>query len=176
MTSRMAARILIILSSLAPLAAQADSKDKDKFPFLEATVAQLQAEMAAGSLTSQQLTRAYIERIEELDSAGPGVNSIMELNPDALEMARKADELRRKGVVLGPLHGIHWRQDADQRRIVCARGTARVARFHRRRESACRGCGHPRKDDIVRVGKFPLNGIDQRLVGSRRSGAQPLRH
>ena len=106
MTSRMAARILIILSSLAPLAAQADSKDKDKFPFLEATVAQLQAEMAAGSLTSQQLTRAYIERIEELDSAGPGVNSIMELNPDALEMARKADELRRKGVVLGPLHGI----------------------------------------------------------------------
>ena len=106
MTSRMAARILIILSSLAPLAAQADSKDKDKFPFLEATVAQLQAEMAAGSLTSQQLTRAYIERIEELDSAGPGVNSIMELNPGALEMARKADELRRKGVVLGPLHGI----------------------------------------------------------------------
>ena len=109
MTSRMAGRILILVSlMLVPLVAQADSKDKDKdkFPFLEATVAQLQAEMAAGSLTSQQLTRAYLERIQELDSTGPGVNSIMELNPDALEMARNADALRRKGVVLGPLHGI----------------------------------------------------------------------
>jgi amidase len=109
MTSRMAGRILILVSlMLVPLVAQADSKDKDKdkFRFLEATVAQLQAEMAAGSLTSQQLTRAYLERIQELDSTGPGVNSIMELNPDALEMARNADALRRKGVVLGPLHGI----------------------------------------------------------------------
>jgi amidase len=107
MTSRMAGRILILVSLLlVPFVAQADSKDKDKFPFLEATVAQLQAEMAAGSLTSQQLTRAYLERIQELDSTGPGVNSIIELNPDALEMARNADALRRKGVVLGPLHGI----------------------------------------------------------------------
>jgi amidase len=62
--------------------------------------------MASGHLTSERLTRAYIERIHDLDSRGPGVNSIMELNPDALAMARKADELRRRGVVLGPLHGI----------------------------------------------------------------------
>lgn len=108
MTSRMAGRILLIALLLVPLAAQADSKDKDKdkFPFLEATVAQLQAEMAAGRLTSERLTRAYIERIHDLDSTGPGVNSIMELNPDALAMARRADELRRQGKVLGPLHGI----------------------------------------------------------------------
>jgi amidase len=108
MTPRMAGRILLIALLLVPLAAQADSKDKDKdkFPFLEATVAQLQAEMAAGRLTSEKLTRAYIERIHDLDSTGPGVNSIMELNPDALAMARRADELRREGKVLGPLHGI----------------------------------------------------------------------
>jgi len=108
MTPRMAGRILLIALLLAPLAAQADpkDKDKDKFPFLEATVAQLQAEMAAGRLTSEKLTRAYIERIHDLDSTGPGVNSIMELNPDALAMARRADELRRQGKVLGLLHGI----------------------------------------------------------------------
>ena len=108
MTSRMAGRILLIALMLVPLAAQGDpkDKDKDKFPFLEATVAQLQAEMAAGRLTSEKLTRAYIERIHDLDSTGPGVNSIMELNPDALAMARRADELRRQGKVLGPLHGI----------------------------------------------------------------------
>jgi amidase len=100
----MTRRILITVLLLSPLATRADSDDK--FPFREATVAQLQAEMAAGRLTSERLTRAYIDRIHDLDSNGPGVNSIMELNPDALALARKADDLRRHGVVLGPLHGI----------------------------------------------------------------------
>src|SRR6202035_4487493 len=94
------------------LAAQADNKDKDKdkddFPFLEATVTQLEARMAAGTLTSEQLTRAYIQRIAKLDQGGPGVgvNALVELNPDALAIARHADALRRQGKVLGPLHGI----------------------------------------------------------------------
>jgi amidase len=100
----MAGRILVATLLLLPLAARAEHDDR--FPFLEATVAQLQAQMAAGHLTSEQLTRAYIERIHDLDSRGPGVNSIMELNPDALAMARKADDQRRHGLVLGPLHGI----------------------------------------------------------------------
>jgi len=110
MTSCMAGRTLLIALLLAPLAAQADAKDKDKFPYLEATVAQLQAEMAAGRLTSEKLTRAYIERIEQLDQPGPqtglGVNAIIELNPDAIAIARRLDDMRRKGTVLGPLHGI----------------------------------------------------------------------
>ncbi|PYP83056.1 MAG: amidase [Candidatus Angelobacter sp. Gp1-AA117] len=72
----------------------------------EATVAQLQAEMAAGRLTSEQLTQEYISRILALDQSGPGVNAVIELNPDALVMARNADALRRRGMVLGPLHGI----------------------------------------------------------------------
>src|SRR5712671_7121821 len=81
MTPRMAGRILVTALLLSPLSARAQSDGG--FPFLEATVAQLQAEMASGRLTSEQLTRAYIERIHALDSGGPGVNSIMELNPDA---------------------------------------------------------------------------------------------
>src|SRR5438094_9340167 len=72
----------------------------------EATIAQLQAEMAAGKLTSVQLTREYIARIQALDQSGPNVNSVIELNPDALAMAKHADDLRRHGTVLGPLHGI----------------------------------------------------------------------
>src|SRR5947207_14834716 len=72
----------------------------------EATVAQLQAEMASGQLTSEQLTNEYIARIVALDQNGPGVNAVIELNPDALAMARNADALRRHGTVLGPLHGI----------------------------------------------------------------------
>ena len=104
MISRMARRILVTALLLSPLAALAEPDDT--FPFREATVAQLQAQMAAGRLTSEQLTRAYIDRIHALDSSGPGVNAVMELNPDALTLARKADEMRRHGVVLGPLHGI----------------------------------------------------------------------
>jgi amidase len=72
----------------------------------EATVVQLEAEMAAGKLTSEQLTREYIARIAALDQSGPGVNAVIELNPDAIAMAKNADALRKKGTVLGPLHGI----------------------------------------------------------------------
>lgn len=72
----------------------------------EATVAQLQAEMQQGKLTSEQLTREYISRIIALDQGENGVNSVIELNPDALAMAKNADKLRKKGQVLGPLHGL----------------------------------------------------------------------
>ena len=72
----------------------------------EATIAQLQAEMASGKLTSEKLTGEYIARINALDQNGPGVNSVIELNPDALSMAKNADKLRKQGKVLGPLHGI----------------------------------------------------------------------
>jgi amidase len=72
----------------------------------EETVADLQAKMAAGKLTSVQLTQYYIDRINALDQTGPNVNSVIEFNPDALAMAQGADNLRAKGTVLGPLHGI----------------------------------------------------------------------
>src|SRR6266568_3602623 len=72
----------------------------------EFTVAQLQAEMAGGRLTSVQLTQFYLDRIAALDQAGPNVNSVIELNPDALKLARTADNRRAQGKVIGPLHGI----------------------------------------------------------------------
>jgi len=74
--------------------------------FNEATVVQLQAQMTAGTLTSVELTNFYVNRILALDQNGPAVNSVIELNPDALSMAKNADALRAKGKVLGPLHGI----------------------------------------------------------------------
>jgi amidase len=72
----------------------------------EMTVAQLEKAMANGTLTSVELTKAYISRIMAIDQSGPGVNAVIELNPDALNMAQNADNLRRHGIVLGPLHGI----------------------------------------------------------------------
>ena len=101
--------VAVVLVLFAPLAANADADTNRHSPrprLEEATVAQLQAAMASGRLSSEQLTRAYIGRILAFDQDGPGVNSVMELNPDALEMAHRADALRRRGRVLGPLHGI----------------------------------------------------------------------
>jgi amidase len=74
--------------------------------FNEATVADLQAKMAAGTITSEQLTKYYLHRILALDQNGPGVNSVIELNPEAIRIAEQMDDLRRRGKVLGPLHGI----------------------------------------------------------------------
>ena len=106
--SKWVIRLLILAILLAPAFAVAQNTASNAVPTQhnEATVAQLQAEMAAGTLTSEALTKEYIARIIALDQNGPGVNAVIELNPDALAMARNADALRRKGVVLGPLHGI----------------------------------------------------------------------
>jgi len=113
MTTPVMRTILFAALLLSPLAAANDkvatrNDDEDNIPTRhnEATVAQLQAEMASGRLTSEELTEEYIARIIALDQNGPGVNAVIELNPDALAMARHADRLRRQGHVLGPLHGI----------------------------------------------------------------------
>ncbi len=72
----------------------------------EATVAELQAAMTAGQLTAISLTNFYLTRIATLDQKGPRVNSIIEVNPDAQDIARQLDAERRAGRVRGPLHGI----------------------------------------------------------------------
>ena len=72
----------------------------------DATVAELQAAMTAGQVTSFSLVNAYLRRIANLDQAGPKVNSIIEVNPDAQAIAQKLDAERRAGRVRGPLHGI----------------------------------------------------------------------
>src|SRR5437870_6422733 len=88
------------------VAARANGDEDDLNRFNEATVAQLQDRMSSGLLTSVELTSLYIKRIQRLDQNGPGVNAVIELNPDALAAAKNADDLRRRGKVLGPLHGI----------------------------------------------------------------------
>ena len=97
---------MTLFAALAvPVRLAAQSADVPK-SHNEWTVAQLQAAMAAGKLTSEELTKEYIARIIAIDQNGPGVNSVIELNPDALVIAHNADVLRKHGIVLGPLHGI----------------------------------------------------------------------
>lgn len=72
----------------------------------EYTIAGLQEEMQAGRLSARELTRAYLERIALLDRAGPELGAVIELNPQALEIAAQRDEERAAGRARGPLHGI----------------------------------------------------------------------
>jgi amidase len=96
----------LVLIAVTTASALAGREDGVPTKYNEATVAQLQAAMASGKLTSVELTEFYLARIRALDQGPEGVNSIIELNPDALKIAQHADDLRSQGKVLGPLHGI----------------------------------------------------------------------
>jgi len=72
----------------------------------EATIAELGARMREGSLSAEKLAAAYLERMQEIDGDGPTLRSVIEANPDALDIAAALDRERRDGRVRGPLHGI----------------------------------------------------------------------
>jgi amidase len=73
---------------------------------VETGIADLQAAMLAGRITSRGLVNAYLARIRSIDRAGPRINSIIELNPDATRIAAELDRERAASRVRGPLHGI----------------------------------------------------------------------
>src|SRR5262245_8183528 len=71
--------------------------------WIEATIPQLQSLFQSGALTSEELTRGYLDRIAQFN---PVLAAVIETNPDALMIARKLDNDRRAGRIRGPLHGI----------------------------------------------------------------------
>ena len=72
----------------------------------QVTIPQLQQALEEGRLTSRQLVERYLARIAAFDFAGPQLNGIRELNPDALALADQLDAERAAGQVRGPMHGI----------------------------------------------------------------------
>ncbi|AKQ45099.1 amidase [Rufibacter radiotolerans] len=79
---------------------------KDDFKLNEATIQELQQKMQKGELTSRQITQMYLDRIQAIDKSGPKINSVIEVNPDALQIADAMDQERKAGKLRGPLHGI----------------------------------------------------------------------
>src|ERR1700733_3782170 len=76
------------------------------FELDELTVGDLQQGMAAGKFTARSLGERYLGRIDAIDKHGPTVNSVIELNPDALSIADALDGERKAKGARGPLHGI----------------------------------------------------------------------
>jgi len=70
------------------------------------TLPELSDALAAGELSSAELTQAYLDRIKIIDRAGPHLQSVLALNPDAMAQAKASDARRKNGETLGPLDGV----------------------------------------------------------------------
>ena len=104
-------------ASAAPLAGctdmnSAESQDTkpfgetDSFELNEISVDKLKAHLESGKYSSEDIVKLYLSRIKMIDTDGPELNSVIEINPDALEIAQELDRERKEGKVRGPLHGI----------------------------------------------------------------------
>jgi amidase len=92
-----AARVI----TLVPAAPEIRSFELD-----EVTIDDLQAGMKSGKYTSRSVVEKYLQRIEEIDKHGPSINSVIEINPDALQIADALDREGKEKGPRGPLHGI----------------------------------------------------------------------
>ncbi len=93
-----------LAAGVAAVAPKAGAQRRvDPFEFDELTVADLRAKIDSGQETAASITEKYIARIEEIDKNGPKVNSVIEINPDAVSIAQSLDRIRR---ARGPLFGM----------------------------------------------------------------------
>ena len=106
-------RLLIALATVSLVSCAAPSPtgtappaNKAAVDVVELSATEARDRMASGSLTSQALTQAYLDRIAKIDDSGPTLNAVIELNPSAVSDAAALDAERKSGTVRGPLHGI----------------------------------------------------------------------
>lgn len=98
-----------VAACASPTTAHTEDKStpfKDEFALNELTIHDLQQKMQSGEYTAEAITQLYLDRIEAIDKKGPRLNAVIEINPDALAMAKKLDQERKAGKVRGPMHGI----------------------------------------------------------------------
>ncbi len=72
----------------------------------EYTINEIQSLMEKGDLSTEKLTKLYLSRIQEIDKQGPKLNAIIEINPEAIKVAKILDEERKNKTIRGPLHGV----------------------------------------------------------------------
>jgi amidase len=102
-------RFVSTCSALAALVAAtltAQAPGRPAFDLEETTIAALQQRMTSGRDTARSITEKYLARIDAIDKGGPALHSIIEVNPDALQIADRLDAERKSGGVRGPMHGI----------------------------------------------------------------------
>src|SRR3546814_433175 len=120
-----------------PVTAAPASAPGQDFAYAELNIADLQARMSDGNLSSRELTQAYLDRIAAIDDAGPRLNAVIELNPDARGEADARDAEREAGKRRGPLHGIPMllKDNIDATPMVNSAGSLALAE-HRPKDDA----------------------------------------
>jgi amidase len=93
------------LSSSLPQA-EAVVNSSQPFDLEEMTISNMKAGFRSGELTSRGVTEQYLARIEELNTRGPELRAVIEVNPDALEIAAALDAEQKEKGPRGPLHGV----------------------------------------------------------------------
>jgi amidase len=93
--------LLLSLGLLGTASAQAATLNLETL-----TGAEAEAMLQKGEVTSVELVKSYIARIEALNKSGPGLNAVTQLNPNALQEAKQADRERKKGKGPGPAAGL----------------------------------------------------------------------
>jgi amidase len=95
-----------LLPAVASAAEVAGPAAVPTFELDEVSISDLQDGMKSGKYTARAVAEKYLARIESIDKQGPAINSVIEINPDALALADAMDKERATGKVRGPLHGI----------------------------------------------------------------------
>ncbi len=142
---------LLVLAALAP--------QVERFDAFEKSIPELQAAMERGDVTSVDLVRQYLARIEMFDRRGPKLNSMIYLNPGALESAAQLDRERSERGSRGPLHGIPviLKDNYDTFDMPTTAGSVALA-------------GHVPKDDGFQVAKLREAGAVFVVQGVSRRG------
>jgi len=104
-------KMILILSLLLQFSCNLEPKESqikatEGFIFQEQSIAQIQQGYKDGSYSIKEVVQFYLDRIENLDKNGPKLNSIIQVNPDALQIAESLDKEIIEGNIRGPLHGI----------------------------------------------------------------------
>jgi amidase len=99
------ASVLFLLMCKSPVSKIGKQTDLKSY-LEEMTISQLQKGYKEGRFTVSQVVADYLARIEAIDKNGPGLNSVICINPDALQIAQELDKEMSAGKVRGPLHGI----------------------------------------------------------------------
>src|SRR4051794_13752137 len=103
-TMEIAMVVAMAMSGSGP--SQAQSTGAAPFQIVEASIDDIHMAFRSGRLTARQLVQGYLDRINAYDKAGPTINSVITLNPNALAEADRLDAAFWSSGLVGPLHGI----------------------------------------------------------------------
>lgn len=131
----------------------------ENFTLLEATIADIHGAYRSGALTARKLVEAYLDRIERYDRGGPKINSLISLNPRALDEADRLDAAFRASGLVGPLHGIPVvvKDQADVKEMPTTLGSV-LFKDHRP-ERDCFVAAKMRKAGAIFIGKGTLGEL-----------------